>query len=722
MSSAARAATAVAVLLAIAACCVAAAIVGEAYRGSAFLAAGLGAVGTGAGTALLIRRGRARRCEMAAVAVAALGSVWVAAILAVPDRAVLGILPTLDAVAQLGVAGDTGWKSVFTAAAPLGTGDGLLVPSYLAVYAATSWSALAAPRLRAVFGPFALAVYGVAIGVGAPGAARGIGLALVVGALAAGCAAGAPKRSVRGAVAPGARRSTGFVLAACLIGGAVAAAVVPVRSDRVHAQGIVVPAVDPSAVGSPLSAFRGWFGTERRDQELFSASGVAEGTRFTLATLDSYDGVAAGVGAGSAADFRRVSSGPPPEGSSVRITIAALDSVWLPLTDDAQAPSLSDAGAAVSFSAAGGTALSDRPLRPGTVIRAAPARRATVSLQQLADATPGADRRLDRTADSAAIDAFFDTASSGGVSPGERLRRSLSVLLDRGYRSHGADAGDEPSRSGHSIARLEELVSGSTAVGDDEQFAVLAALFADRAGFPARVAVGFTTRAVEGGTARIRGRDAAAWLEVSVAGHGWVRVDVTPERSGAPAVAETSSPAARPQAVVAPPAPQSRAEVPDQHAASERPSDPVLPTTRSSSPLLGVLAVVCAALIVSPPLVILLVKRWRRRRRRRAADPRDRVLGAWADYLDHARDRGIPVPRSGTRPDIARGLGDPRAVTLARLADRASFDPLPFPAVEADRVWLALGGLRDGPGAPASRLERIRWALSPASLRPVRRR
>src|SRR5690606_9723078 len=108
--------------------------------------------------------------------------------------------------------------------------------------------------------------------------------------------------------------------------------------------------------------------------------------------------------------------------------------------------------------------------------------------------------------------------------PGERLTAMLTRMSTDGYISHGGT--DEPlSRSGHGADRLEELLTASRMIGDEEQYAVTAALMARAIGFPSRVVFGF---APENGSTRVVGSDVSAWIEVDTAQQGWVAIDPTP--------------------------------------------------------------------------------------------------------------------------------------------------------------------------------------------------
>src|SRR5690606_18291728 len=82
------------------------------------------------------------------------------------------------------------------------------------------------------------------------------------------------------------------------------------------------------------------------------------------------------------------------------------------------------------------------------------------------------------------------------------------------------------------------------AVGDDEQFAVAAALIADELGFPARVVVGARlwsddpgVRVCESGACRAQ--DLSAWTEVFTDDGRWVPVDVTPQWAQSPSLEVT---------------------------------------------------------------------------------------------------------------------------------------------------------------------------------------
>jgi hypothetical protein len=111
-----------------------------------------------------------------------------------------------------------------------------------------------------------------------------------------------------------------------------------------------------------------------------------------------------------------------------------------------------------------------------------------------------------------------------------------------------------------------------------------------------------------------------------------------------------------------------------------------------------------------------------RRRRRRAADRMSaRVVGAWRELVDHARDLGQPVPVGAgwTRREQSLSVASPEAPGLAALADRHVFGPAQPPETAAASYWAAVDAERHRLSREVPRLRRLRAALS---LRTFRRR
>jgi len=267
-------------------------------------------------------------------------------------------------------------------------------------------------------------------------------------------------------------------------------------------------------------------------------------------------------------------------------------------------------------------------------------------------------------------------------------------------------------------------------IGDQEQYAVAAALMARQLGFPARVVMGFTAGGDSGtatggagadGTTTFRGSDVTARIEVDTAQWGWVMINPNPVVREIPDEQDqTPQPVTRPETVVPPPPAQQQ----DQDQQTPPQSDRDKPTVQ---PLwlqvllavlpwvLGVLAL--AALVLLPFAVVVLLKRLRRRRRRRAPTPRGRIVGAWDEYRDALVDRGHDVTRAATRKEAVVGAPGEGGTGLAALADRAVFGPDDPDDRIASRMWSATEEAVRSLRAGRNRRQRWRAAVSVRSLR-----
>ncbi len=127
-----------------------------------------------------------------------------------------------------------------------------------------------------------------------------------------------------------------------------------------------------------------------------------------------------------------------------------------------------------------------------------------------------------------------------------------------------------------------------------------------------------------------------------------------------------------------------------------------------------VLAVV--ALVLLPVIVLAAGKLLRRRGRRSAASPEVAIVGAWEELVDTYTDARIAVPRDGTRLQIARELGRPRAVQLAQAVDVAVFGEHPPEPEQAHAVWALVDAERAEVLGRGGARAVLRHALSPASF------
>lgn len=715
--------------------------------------------------------------------------------LAVPSA--LGNLGSLGSSwVQFATATVFGWKQLVTVTIPVGTYQALLVPAFLlALFGSVAGFSLAWRSSRLYFlavpAVAALALFGLAFGSSSQSdetrvlwfsvTPREFVLGLVTllialafllwrarvarhNALRAGSAA--VIRQQRGNVAGTVRRGALAVIM-LLVAVVAAAAVLPGldANDRQVLRTAIDPEITLSEYTSPLSQYRGYFGADSYDEELFAVSGdPGDGTRLRLAVLGYYDGevyrVVDPVAGNESRDtaFARIPSSLSPEGSSdeLEIEVGQYSGVWIPTAG---------ALASVRFSGSNAAGLTDgffyneaaqagvelRLLEAGdsyTVEAVLPDEQA-----QLDDLTPPSDAvglvDDDLIPDSLVEWVRLQRVGSDGAALGELVDR----LRARGYLSHSllepsgddaawlADLGDysfEPSLAGHSVDRIDSLFSSLiekqndtrslddadlvAAVGDDEQFAVATALLAQYLGFPSRVVLGFD---LGGGDADVtscddgscRGQDLIAWVEVQGSDGEWTTVDVTPQHEN------PVSPLNNDQQD-----PENLTEVVPDTATEQQPpeanpsgGDQTEPQQQTDAPDLGwlvnILKIAGGSLLVllvlfAPFLTILIAKARRRRERLRSPEVESRIVGGWDEYIDAALDNGKPAPTSETRSELARLYGTPRAMILATMADRAVFHADPPEAETGQQFWAIVEAERRSLAAGKSRWQRFRAAVS----------
>jgi hypothetical protein len=548
---------------------------------------------------------------------------------------------------------------------------------------------------------------------------------------------------------------TAVLLAAAGAAALAAPAVVP--DGRETLRDHVTPPLDLQYLASPLAAFHRYV-DEWEDTTLFTVEGWAAGYRLRLAVLDSYDGLVmnvapaaganrydrrgagdsgAGDGAsGGAGDAAAVSPG---EGEvTLTVTVGEYSGVWVPSVAAVTGVTWGGFRAALLaqnlyYNAQADALVATAGLAPGDVytLTVTPA---TVGAEEVAAAA------RDRVPAVAAVDlgpvtdvpgAIAARAQEWGAGAQDTLDQVQRIVagLRQGFFSHGR-AGEAQSDTGHSRKRLDDLLADPAAmVGDDEQYAVAAALMLRHLGLPARVVMGFYPDADPGALWEVTGADVHAWVEVAFDGFGWVVFDPAPDEDNTP-LAWAPEAATNPQPqVLQPPLP---AEEPVADEPSSEPREPsATPEEPGEEParrpyLLAVGAAGGVGLVVvGPPLVIAGLKRRRRRRRRTAPDPAQRVAAGWQEVLDRATDLGEPVPAAATRRQASRLLAVRYASAnadwegLAAAADRC-FAPQPPAPAEADAYWRALGRAQAAWARALPRGRRLKAAVSTASLRPGR--
>ncbi|MFC0682500.1 transglutaminaseTgpA domain-containing protein [Lysobacter korlensis] len=679
--------------------------------------------------------------------------------LAVPSKAALGILPTVDGLLDLLAGVALGWKQLLTITLPVGNYQALLVPAFALLLTATVTGLSVGLRAKygelGVIAPVLVFVLAVLFGPEEAVAPAALALALLatillwvvwrrwyrrreaIRTLSAGTVGAEP--------APQAARDHRFVgartLAAAavllLIGGAASLGMtlaVPPPAERSVLRTTIEQPFDPRDYVSPLAGFRRHLQEGSAEEILFTVDGLPTGARIRLATLDTYDGVVYAVGTADAdtasGTFTRVPNrvaqaagdGTPVD---LSLTVQGYRGVWVPTAGSLVAVDFTGRGAAdrtLYVNEVTGTAAVVPGLEEGAAYRLSAVLPDQPTEEQLAEATPGA-ASVPRTvplpeALADRLDAYLAGSASA---PGSQLSAMLAGLARDGYISHGLSPEEPPSRSGHSLDRLSELFTDPIMIGDAEQYSVAAALLARELGFPARVVFGFAPDPTDAARVAVRGSDVAAWIEVNTAEHGWVALDPTPaERQIPDALPEEPTPISRPQTVVPPnlAEQEQRDDAPPSETSQDDAPvpDPLLELLFTVLRVLG-WTILVLALVTSPFLLIVGAKLRRRELRRTSGTPRDRIRGGWDEFQDAALDRGIDAPPSPTRSQFAEVVGGKRPRLLAVVADRAVFSPDDPADADADRVWLAVEELRKTLDSRRTRWERVRAAVSLRSLR-----
>jgi Transglutaminase-like superfamily len=313
--------------------------------------------------------------------------------------------------------------------------------------------------------------------------------------------------------------------------------------------------------------------------------------------------------------------------------------------------------------------------------------------------------------------------SSDPASPRKKTKTTRPVPTatpaPRGYRSSGTSL---------SVV-INAVVNQRRAT--PEQFATFYAMVARYLGVPARVVTGFrigpgsATGALPAGDYQVTNRQAWTWVEIPVAGLGWLVADPTPDAvvglgPAPPQAVQTAPTTLPPQQANAVP----RSEITGGHAVAKR----VLvraPTKKSLPWWLSVLAVLgsllLAAALFGPGLAG--ARRIRRRRARRGDEPAELAVGAWLELLDGLQQAGLTTSPADTAEEVAGAAGQVFGSDLTRtvhqvgaVAERAMFsvhDPPDQPA--AEHAWATQQTVRQTIHRRLDRRQRARAALAVGS-------
>ena len=678
--------------------------------------------------------------------------------LAVPERAFLGVLPTAGGLLDLIAGTALSWKQLLTVTLPVGSYQTLLVPALILVFGTVTVSGSVALRAKnselAVLGPIVLFLAAIALGPTRATWPLELSLSLTAAILLWLLWRRAYRRlesirllNARHQVGTGARDhalvsvrtllSAGLIMALAAGTAVAASAVAPPSGSRDVLRTAVVQPFDPRDYVSPLSGFRMYEQAARATEAMFTVSGLPDGARIRIATLDSYDGIVYSVGGdgqdSASGSFTRVpsafdQSAVAGQRVTVDVTIDAYQGVWLPTVGKFERIEFAGTGAndlrdSFYYNDNSGTAAVVEPLREGNRYRLQAVLPVQPTAEQLSGLTPGSEEspRTALVPDelSSTLDGYVRDISS----PGGRLAAMLDALKTNGYVSHGVSATEPPSRSGHAADRITQLLTDQRMIGDQEQYAVTAALMARELGFPARVVFGFEPQrssAPSSGALAVHGSDVSAWIEVGTAQFGWVALDPTPPvREIPPETPQSPAQVARPQSPVQPP-PQEK----DTHSIQTAPErtqeetpapDALLQALLVALQVAGWLALGCAV-VLAPFLTIIAAKARRRALRRNASTPIERISGGWREFEDAVVDHGFLPPPSPTRTEVAGLTGGMRSLLLATVADRAVFAPEASQSRDADQVWRTVRELRAELGRGLTRWQRIKARISVRSL------
>lgn len=632
--------------------------------------------------------------------------------LALPNLASAKVFPSLQMVQTLVLGAVTSWRDLLTLAPPANAYAGITVVPYLSAMVCAGlgasivlrhqrsqlWALLPAGlmfALGALFGGFE-APYG------RDSALVGVLVALAWAAWAVNKRHG---RGQRGLIALGAGRlrrrarlGTLLMLACAMAAGAVLGPQVTGANNREVLRSYVTPPLNIAEYQAPLTRLHYWVDTQK-DTTLFTVSGLQNGERIRVATMDAYDGNVMRVGTSDNGEgFKRVGAQVDtrvlPKGAkthNLTFTMVDYQGNWLPgggqvrsftprkgqgLTQD------------LFYSSNLGALLSTRTLVKGdsysvNVVTVPTYSDAQLSKRRFGKVANGTDTNVPAVV-ATRLREFVGNANS----PLARVRAMATKYHDEGYYSDGSDS---MARPGHRTARIDELLEPNYyMVGDDEQYAVAMALMARQAGYPARVVLGFYPEHYSKGTLEVKGTMAHAWVEVNFDGD-WVAFDPTPPRDKKLVNPKPQpKPKPRPQVLQAPPPPQEQADLtPD--VSDDRDTKKKHGFDWAHYLLLVGQGLGVAALVSSPFALILALKAVRGRRRRNR-DELGSALGAWAELEDWMRDYGIKLPANATRTQMARYLDNALADYDAAAAQVAQAKRA---KQQAKRNAQALGGQVD---------------------------
>ncbi len=304
---------------------------------------------------------------------------------------------------------------------------------------------------------------------------------------------------------------------------------------------------------------------------------------------------------------------------------------------------------------------------------------------------------------------FSATLTRAAASPTVGFLQSLAEQLrakERRVVAASSSAGGKESNTaalaGTSLAQVINAVTVDRAA-TPEQFATFYAVVARYLGVPARVVTGFRVpeasqqKPLAAGNYRLTDRDTWTWVEIPVAGVGWVIVDPTP-------AATTTAASPPPESVRATPTttPKQATAVPANNKGGHEIAPPSKvpphpPVHVNWALVLGIAlpGAVILALLAGGLLVPAIRRRLRRVARHQPADPTMLAAGAWLEFLDGLSRLGLDVSPSATSSEVADEVAErfgeefgPPARFVGAAADQALFSTVwPLEEARARSAW-----------------------------------
>jgi hypothetical protein len=710
------------------------------FAGGEELLVGLPAVVVGAALGYVLVR--LRIPLLVSVAVATIVLFLLAGPIALRDRALAGFLPSPEAVSGLADGLVNGWIRLLTTLPPAGRAGELLAIPYLCGFAGGALAlALARRYPRRVFcvlPPTVVLVVSVLMGTKRPASLLLQGVVFAALTIAWVSARHHRNRTVDHVAMSRSRLAAAAgLLAVSALSGVVVGPRLPGADpdERYVLREDVEPPFDPLTEPSPLASYRNYTDQDVREDEVLTVRGLPDGARLRIAAMDAYSGTeweATGSGSVVAGEYLRVGAEIPAEGlgpeATVSVEVHQPEGVWVPLGGDVTGldflgPRGDVLDDEVRVSIQTDTAAVPRKLEAGDRYRFT-AQFVDLPAQDVLVEAP-LDPRFARGEGDEDVPTEFvsraaDWVGNQPTAYAEVLAIAKGLQTDGAYTDGGPDA-NPVSPPGHSLRRLLDFITIEQPFGNGEQFAAAQGLMAQARGIPVRVVMGFVNE--EGGDeVTFHGEDIEAWIEVPVAGYGWVAVDGTPPEDQLPdpmkqprSKTENPEPQPPPPTTIAPPT-----SVPED-LEPEEPEEEDEDDGAGGIPGwlvgLGVALAVPAVMLGVPAAGVVLAKRRRRERRRTTGTSSQRVAGSFDELVDLTRDLGRPVPPRATRRELSTVVEAAGAVALATRADDAVFGAADPTDADVDAAWDELASTRATLLDDLDRWGRVRTAVSPTSLR-----